>query len=337
MSGRRSRGSHASTLWPLLWPIVGVISAATLATVAIVVPEHPFAGPMLTGAIAGGIAAVALLGVASGVVRGVASSAAGHGLSGDDGAEGIDGRDLATRLARIDEHVMLSDASKRLLYRDRELELVRMMLERDIASGDHDAALRLVEELGTQFGRLEEAEGHRSRIESIREAEVRDRLASGVQIIRRHLANGDWTAATAEADRLHRLLPDAPGLDGLGNQIASARARHAAEIENRMRSAHSDGRIDEAMRLLRELDRHLEGDEAARVVDVAQSIIVAHRDLLGKRFRDAVSGRDWGTALELGESIVREYPNTRMAEETTSLLPGIQARLKKDPPASTPG
>ncbi len=321
MSGPPPTGSPA----PLLAPIAGLLVAATLATVAIVVPEHRFAGPMLTGAIAGGIAALALLGVAA------RRSAATSGPA----APGIDAHDLATRLARIDEHVMLSDASKRLLYRDRELDLVRMMLERDISSGDHDAALRLVDELGTQFGRLEEAEGHRERIASLRQAEVQTRLGSGMQTIRRHLANGDWTSAAAEADRLHRLLPDAPGLDGLANQIASARIRHAADIETRMREAHAEGRIDEAMRLLRELDRHLEGDESSRVVDVAQAIIVSHRDLVGRRFRDAVSEKRWPAAVELGESIVRDYPNTRMAEETTTLLPGIRARLNPGTPPPT--
>jgi hypothetical protein len=319
MSDANSQGSLA----PLLAPVAGVIAATTLAIVAVNAPEHPFAGPLLSGAIAGGIAALALLGLTA--------------RRGGTPSSGVDADDLATRLARIDEHVMLSDASKRLLYRDRELDLVRMMLERDVAAGDHDAALRLVDELGGQFGRLEEAEAQRSRIESIREAEVRSRLSEGMRVIRRHLANGDWTSATAEADRLHRLLPDAPGIDGLGNQIASARIRHAAEIEVRMRDSHAEGRIDEAMRLLRELDRHLEGDEASRVVDVAQAIIVAHRDLLGRRFRDAVSEKRWPAALELGESIVHDYPNTRMAEETTALLPGIRARLSGGQTSPTTG
>ncbi len=308
-----SSESHA----PLLAPVAGVILAATLAVVAIVVPEHRFAGPLLTGAIAGGLVSLALLGVATRRGAGPSRPASSN----------VDNHDLANRLARIDEHVMLSDAAKRLLYRDRELDLVRMMLERDIAAGEHDAALRLVDELGAQFGRLEEAENHRSRIESLREAEVQTRLSSGIQVIRRHLANGDWSAATAEADRLNRLLPDAPGLDGLTNQIASARARHAAEIETRMRDAHVAGEIDEAMRLLRELDRHLVSEESSRVVDVAQAIIVAHRDSVGRRFREAVSEKQWTVAVELGESIVRDYPNTRMAEETTALLPGIRSRL----------
>lgn len=316
----------------ILAPIVGILAATTLGVVAIVVPDHRFAEPMLTGAIAGGIAALGLLGV---VLARPRSAAAGPTTTTEVPA--VDPADLASRLARIDEHVMLSDSAKRLLYRDRELDLVRMVLERDIAAGDHDAALRLVDELGNEFGRLEEAEDHRSRIASLREAEVRDRITAGMAIIRRHLANGDWGGATAEADRLHRLLPDATGLDGLANQIASARIRHAAEIETRMRDAHAEGRIDEAMRMLKDLDRHLEGDESSRVVDVAQAIIVAHRDLVGRRFRDAVSEKRWSDAIDLGESIVRDYPNARMAEETTTLLPGIRARLSGGRPPSDGG
>ncbi len=323
MSGTPSNVPNAA----ILAPIAGILAAVTLAVVAIVVPDHRFASAMLTGAIAGGIVALGLLGV---VIARPRTATPGAAPSAAD-SEGLD-----ARLARIDEHVMLSDGAKRLLYRDRELDLVRMVLERDIAAGEHDAALRLVDELGTQFGRLEEAEGHRSRIASLREAEVRDRLADGMAIIRRHLANGDWSGATAEADRLHRLLPGEAGLEGLANQIASARIRHAAEIETRMRDAHAEGRIDEAMRMLRDLDRHLEGDESSRVVDVAQAIIVSHRDLVGHRFRDAVSEKRWSDAIELGEAIVRDYPNTRMAEETTALLPGLRARLAGHPSTATP-
>lgn len=323
MSTPASNVSNAA----ILAPIAGVLAAVTLIVVAIVVPDHRFASAMLTGAIAGGIAALGLLGVVLARPRPAAPGTA---------APAADSDGLDARLARIDEHVMLSDGAKRLLYRDRELDLVRMVLERDIAAGDHDAALRLVDELGTQFGRLEEAEDHRSRIASLREAEVRDRLAEGMAIIRRHLANGDWSNATAEADRLHRLLPGEAGLDGLANQITSARIRHAAGIETRMRDAHAEGRIDDAMRMLRELDRHLEGDESSRVVDVAQAIIVGHRDLVGHRFRDAVSEKRWSDAIELGESIVRDYPNTRMAEETTGLLPGLRARLAGSPSTASP-
>ena len=299
-------------------PILGLLISIGLAIWALLDSGNPWSAPLLTGAVAGGIVCIAMTG--SMLLRSSRSAA-------------LDSPTTDERLARIEEHVMLSDGAKRLLYRDRELDLLRMILEQDIAGGDHDAALRLVEELGVTFGRLEEAEHHRSRIDSIRKAEVEQRIAEAMQTIRRHLASGDWNAATSAADRLHRLLPDAPGLDGLVNQIASARHRHAIEVETRMRDAHAEGRIDEAMMLLRDLDRHLVGEESSRAVDVAQSIIVAHRDLVGRRFRDAVNEKRWSDAVELGESIARDYPNTRMAEEVGEMLPLL--RQRRDLPSGT--
>ena len=292
-------------------PLLGLLASIGLAIWALLESGATWSAPLLTGAVAGGIACIAL---------------AGSAFLRPSPATALDAPTTDERLARIEEHVMLSDGAKRLLYRDRELDLLRMILEQDIAAGDHDAALRLVEELGLEFGRLEEAEHHRSRIDSIRQAEVEQRIAEAMHTIRRHLATGDWNAATSAADRLHRLLPDAPGLDGLVNQIASARHRHAIEVETRMRDAHAEGRIDEAMSLLRDLDRHLVGEESSRAVDVAQSIIVAHRDLVGRRFRDAVNEKRWSDAVDLGESIAREYPNTRMAEEVGDMLPVLRQR-----------
>ena len=307
---------------PRLTPILGLLVSIGLAAWALLEPDGTWSAPLLTGAVAGGIASIAMTGVM---------------MQRSSRGAGLDTPTTDERLARIEEHVMLSDGAKRLLYRDRELDLLRMILEQDIAAGDHDAALRLVEELGVEFGRLEEAERHRSRIDSIREAEVERRIAEAMQTIRRHLASGEWNAATSAADRLQRLLPDAPGLDGLVNQIASARHRHAIEVETRMRDAHAEGRIDEAMSLLRDLDRHLVGEESSRAVDVAQSIIVAHRDLIGRRFRDAVNEKRWSDAVELGESIIREYPNTRMAEEVGEMLPVLRQRRDASADAGAPG
>ncbi|MCP4833988.1 MAG: hypothetical protein GY895_04420 [Phycisphaera sp.] len=293
-------------------PLLGLLGSIGLGLWALFAPaDAAWASPVLTGSVTGGLVCLALIGSMS--------SSSRRRPAGDQPT-------LEERLARIEEHAMLSDGAKRLLYRDRELDLLRMILEQDIASGQHDAALHLVDELGANFGRLEEAEHHRGRIDSIRRSEVEGRIAEGMQSIRRLLANGEWNAATGAADRLHRLLPDAPGLDGLVNQIASARHRHAIEVETRMRDAHAEGRIDEAMHLLRDLDRHLVGEESSRAVDVAQPIIVAHRDLVGRRFRDAVGEKRWKDAVELGESIAREYPNTRMAEEVGEMLPVLRQR-----------
>lgn len=73
-------------------------------------------------------------------------------------------------LAQINEHTMLSEGSKRLIYRTKELQLLRSAIEDDMARGDHDAALTLCNTMAEQFGFREEAEGFRETIEHARRA-----------------------------------------------------------------------------------------------------------------------------------------------------------------------
>ena len=313
------KSSSDGTIRPgLPWFAAAVFLAALLGTTAFLRPEAAWSAPMLAGSVAGGI--VALLAIGLAVLLGRRAPAT------DESTAAI--------LGRIEEHSMLSDQAKRLVYRDRELELLRMLVEQDIASGDFDAAMRMVDELGTQFGRREEAEGLRTRIDASRREEVERRIGDGTRHIARLLAAGDWDAAAGVQHRLERLFPDAPSIASLPEQILAARLRHAAEVETRMREAHATGRIDEAMTLLRDLDRHLVGRESTRVLDVAQPIVAAHRERCGVRFRDAINAREWKTAVELGERLVEEYPNTRMAEEATGLLAGLRNRAGLAPDRS---
>ena len=294
----------------LPWFAAAVLLAAMAGTIAFLRPEAAWSAPMLAGTVAGGIASLLAIGLATLLER--------RSPATDDSTTAI--------LARIEEHSMLSDQAKRLVYRDRELELLRMLVEQDIASGDFDAAMRMVDELGTQFGRREEAEGLRTRIDANRREEVERRIEDGTRHIARLLAAGDWDAAAGVQRRLERLFLETPSIASLPEQILAARLRHAAEVETRMREAHATGRIDEAMTLLRDLDRHLVGRESTRVLDVAQPIVAAHRERCGVRFREAINAREWRTAVELGERLVEEYPNTRMAEEATELLVGLRNR-----------
>ena len=228
----------------------------------------------------------------------------------------------------IREHSELSDASKRMLYRDRELDLLRMLTEQDIATGDFNSAMRMVNELALQFGFLEEAEAFRSRIEEARRADVERQIKIGLEQLNRNLTSEDWHGAMLLATRLKRLYPDEPSVQDLENHVALVRRRHAAGLAHSLDDARSEDRIDDAMQLLKELDRHVDTEEAQRLRPVAKAVVVRHREELADRFREAVESRDWPKALTLGEEIITEHPNTKMAEEVSGLLGELQSRVQ---------
>jgi hypothetical protein len=237
-------------------------------------------------------------------------------------------RTLIDLAERTQEHSALSDAAKRMLYRDRELDLLRMVIEQDIAANNFDAALHLVGELASHFGMLEEAENFRSRIEAARHAEVERRISTGVHQLNQALAVGDYDGARITATRLGRLFPDNPMVQELEERVQAVRRKNAAGLASSLDSARAEDRIDDAMRLLMELDRHVDGDEAQRLAPIAKAVIDRHREDLAERFRLALEDRRWRDALDLGETITSRYPNTRMAEEAGGMLEELRTRAR---------
>ena len=297
------------------WFILLLGACVATAWAALATPASNWSAPVLMASIAGGVLILAIAPVALLLARRYTIK-----------------RNELERLLHlaeeIREHSVLSDASKRMLYRDRELDLLRMLTEQDIATGDFNSAMRLVNELALQFGLLEEAEAFRTRIEEARRADVERQLKIGLEQLNRNLTAEDWHGAMLLATRLKRLYPEEPSVQDLENHVALARRRHAAGLAHSLDDARSEDRIDDAMQLLRELDRHVDTEEAQRLAPVAKDIVARHREELAERFRGAVESRDWLQALQLGEKIIAEHPSTRMADEVSSLLQELRSRVQ---------
>jgi hypothetical protein len=222
--------------------------------------------------------------------------------------------------------LILSDNAKRVLFREREMQLLRHAIEEDIASGDYNAGLKLCDEMSNLFGFREESEAFRSRILQVRreryEADVRAAFAE----MERQLVVRDWVRAHQEAAKIRRLFPEPEIQDEVEQRLRAAREAQKQELEDRFVAAAGRHDVEEAMSLLKQLDRFLSRDEAGRFAQLAQEVVVKHRENLSTQFRLAVSDRRWAEAARIGDSIVREFPNTKMADEVRSMLDVIRTR-----------
>jgi len=279
-------------------------------------------------AIVGGVAAVvslALLPLAL-AVQGLAG-AVGAPRGNDRGSEIL--RDQTRLLQQIHEHTMLSDRSKRLIYRPKELQLLRSAIEDDIAQADYDAAVTLCNEMAEDFGFREEAEEYRARIETARREERDTQVSEAILHLDEALEHREWPRARNEAARIRRLFPDAEIVETLDRRIDDARAQHKHELEQRFLAAADHGDVENAMLLLRQLDHYLNPDEAARLREVAHGVVSRHRENLGVQFKLAVNDHRWTEAVRVGEEIIAEFPNTKMAGEVRSMLDVLRTRASQ--------
>ncbi len=86
---------------------------------------------------------------------------------------------------------------------------------------------------------------------------------------------------------------------------------------------------DRGLEILRELDLYLTANEGLALQEAARSVFRNKLHSLGVQFSLAVSEKDWAKAFETGHQIVRDFPNSRMAEEIRARWDILKQRAKE--------
>ncbi len=317
-------GSSGAALAYLALFLAGAIAAALVVTGVL---QGPLTTPGVVFIAAGGVGLVIVLALI-GAVAAIAHAGAVGGRSAPraGSASAVDLVVLARSIERLMEQSALSDDARRVLNRQRERDLLRAAIEEDISAQDWDAAMVLVRELAERFGYRADAEEFRQRIEQARFETVEQSVAHAVSRLDGLIAQRRWEQALVEAGRIGRLYPESHRVEGLRHRVESARHTYKQDLERRFLEAAQNERIEEAMELLRELDAYLTESEAGPFREVARGVIGKARDNLGAEFKIALQDRRWTHAIGVGERIIAEFPNSRMAVEVRTVIDGLKTR-----------
>lgn len=304
---RRPRGD----LWTML--LFGLLMLAGLAVVGLGVvvaarPPHQFT-----------VLAVGVLAV-------IVPASVYPLLLGLGGAQGSNTDEAVALLRSINQRALLSDQAKRVAYRETERQALRDAIIEDIRKQDYDAALVLVDAMASLYGYREEAEQFREQIIDARQKQRDQQIASAIANVEQLSRQYDWQRAFREVQRLERLFPDSPAVANLPQRIEQARDEHKREVERQFLTAAESGNVENALELLKELDRYLSPEEAERYIETARGIVGKARENLGVQFKLSVQDRDWISALNTGEAIIREFPNSKMADEVRGMLDVLRER-----------
>lgn len=233
---------------------------------------------------------------------------------------------LEQRLAQLVDIMLLSDDTRRVLYGDREEAAMRAAFAAHLRRGDYERAASFCAAIESELGRDDLAHELREELESIQNHAAQSELDDAIAVFDDHLERRNWGAAFAEAARIRERFPGTELIRDLEQRALAAREQHKVELRARFTEAAEHDRIDEALSLMKELDRYLSREEGEQFAPLAQRVITRHRERLGAEFRQAVQERRWADASRAGEVIVRDHPNTKMADEVRSMIDLIRTR-----------
>ena len=234
-------------------------------------------------------------------------------------------------LQQISENILISDAAKEVVYRSRGRELMKNAIPEDIDQQDWEAAYLLLEQMQSRFGYSREAAQFRRLVDSHRSRAIQAIIQeTGLQVDSLCDA-ANWNEAQTLLDSLVRQFPNSSQVKQMAQQrVKLKRAEHKDHLLADWNQAVKDEQIDRGIDLLQKLDEYLSPTEAARLKESARGVVRAKLQSLGAIFSVAVSENKWHQALEIGQEIITEFPNSRMAEEVKGKLDILYQRAKEE-------
>ncbi len=232
----------------------------------------------------------------------------------------------AELLRSVNDRLLISDTAKRIAYREQDRETLRKAIKEDIEKGDYEAALALVTEMSQAYGYRREAEAYRDEILDARDRTMDQQVTEAVTRLDEVIATHNWEKAAREAAKVQRLFPDSPRVRALDKHVREAREAHKHDLERQFLAAAQKDDVEGAIALLKELDKYLTEHEAEPFRETARGVIGKKRQNLGVQFKMAVHDREWTMAVTVGEQIIRDFPNTKMADEVRSMLDLLRER-----------
>lgn len=248
------------------------------------------------------------------------------GIYGRDSVGAPWTKNLITLTQSVNERLLLSETAKRIAYRHEDIDLLRSTIKQDIEKKDFDAAMVLVNEIGMTYGHKEEAEEYREHIVIARTTELEEKVQKALSKLDEMLAAHKFEDASNEAQKIHRLYSHSPHVHGVQRKVTHAREQYKHDLEREFLEAARVDNVDRAVELLKELDKYLGEEEAAPFRETARGVIGKQRENLGVQFKIAVHDKEWVRSVAVGEQIIREFPNSRMADEVRGMLDLLRER-----------
>lgn len=234
-------------------------------------------------------------------------------------------------LQQMSESILISDGTKEVVSRNRDRELMKNAIQEDITNKDWEAAYQLLEQMQSRFGYSKEAAEFRRLVDAQRAQAVKAVVEETREQIEVLCTEFNWSEAQGLLDSLVKQFPGNSEVKEMAEGLVSQkRAEHKKQLLASWNQAVQNDEVDRGIELLRQMDEYLTPSEAAALEESARGVFRAKLQNLGVAFSVAVTEKKWPEALRVGQEIMQEFPNSRMAEEVRGKVEILRQRAKQE-------
>jgi len=231
-------------------------------------------------------------------------------------------------LQQINQGTRVSEVVKTIAFRDEERESLREAVFDKLKERDFDGAYEIVDEIAGHAGYRSLAEELRREVDQYRDATEDERLDQTISHIEALFDSAQWAKASVQIESLIRAHPHSEKAKTMRQQLVDRKELHKRSLLSAWDNAIKRQETDRSLEILRELDMYLTPNEALALQEAAKDVFRTKLHNLGVQFAMAISDKQWADALDVGQQIIRDFPNSRMSSEIREKLHVLQQNVQ---------
>ena len=231
-------------------------------------------------------------------------------------------------LVQINHSTRLSETAKAIAFRDEEKRSLREAVFEKLQQHDFDAAYEIIDEIANRSEYKELAEQLRTQADAYHNATDQERISQVIAHIEKLFEDCQWTKASTQIEGLIKAYPDSEKAKAMRQRLLDSKQERKKILLAAWDDAIQRQDIDRSLEILKELDQYLSPNEGLALQEAARDVFKTKLHNLGMQFSMSVTEKRWANALEIGQQIVSEFPNSRMAEEIREKLDVLKQNVQ---------
>ncbi|NLH42680.1 MAG: hypothetical protein GX448_12655 [Planctomycetes bacterium] len=223
-------------------------------------------------------------------------------------------------LMQINHSTRISDTAKAIAFREEDKRSLREAVFERLKQNDFDGAYEIVDEIENRSEYRILAEQLRRQVDAYRNATEDERVDQGIVEVERLFDSCQWIKASLQIESLIRAHPNSDKMKALRQKLVERKEERKRILLAAWDDAVTRQETDRSLSILRELDMYLTPNEALALQEAAKDVFRTKLHNLGVQFAMAVSDKQWTNALEIGQQIIKDFPNSRMCGEIREKL-----------------
>ncbi len=229
----------------------------------------------------------------------------------------------------LEQNIHLGELAKKIAYPKANVRAIREKVFDMIQNHNFEIANAIIAELALKPEYKALAEQLSKQAKSFESASANERQKHLVANIEQLIDEYQWPKASIQIENLEKNFGFTEEAKQLRQKLIDKKNDRKKTLLGLWDEAVKRKATERSLEILKELDPYLTPSEGLALQEAARDAFRNKLHNLGVQFSIAISGKQWRKALDAGQQIMQEFPNSKMAQEIRDSLDVLTERVRE--------